>query len=114
MKGDVTCHDICRSHMLFGPRLCRPLRPPAQGQPRQREVMSVGGRIGTWGIGGVRCRIRDGWGGAGRQGEAIVYFDGRDQLWVAVQWDDEDDPDIHKAAGLQVKRNGSRKWEDVQ
>ena len=64
---------------------------------------------GTWGVGGVRCRIKLGWDRSGTEGDAICYFDTEErptQLWVVVHWDGEDDPDLHKAAGLQIKHIG--------
>ena len=71
--------------------------------------------IGTWSESGVRCKIAFGWERAGRTGEAISYFDyACEQLWVVVKWDDEDDPDIHKAAGILIKRPGERKWHEIE
>ncbi len=67
--------------------------------------------IGSWGTAGVRCKIAPGWADVGRTGEAISYFDcACEQLWVVVKWDDEDDPDLHKAAGILIKRPGEKKW----
>lgn len=69
---------------------------------------------GTWGTAGVRCRIKQGWVEAGREGDAFMYFDdNKAQLWVALQWDDDDDPDLHKAAGIQIQRFNDSRWEDV-
>ncbi len=66
---------------------------------------------GTWGTGGVRCKIAPQWEGAGREGHAICYFDSYvDQLWVVVKWNDDDDPDLHKAAGLLLKHIGDKRW----
>lgn len=71
--------------------------------------------IGTWGYAGMRCRIKDGWEGAGREGAAICYFDEEcGQLWVTVKWDDEEDPDVHKAAGLQVRHRSDKTWEQIK
>lgn len=63
---------------------------------------------GTWGIGGVRCRIKSGWEGVGREGDAISYFDHErlGQQWTVVLWDDEDDPDCFKSVGLEIKQLG--------
>ena len=51
---------------------------------------------------GERVRIRAGWGGGGREGMRLgpdVYVR---QEWTPVLWDDEEDPDWHKAAGLEA------------
>lgn len=70
---------------------------------------------GTWGHTGVRCRIKQGWAGAGREGDAFMYFhDNKGQVWIALQWDDDDDPDLHKAAGMEIKRFEDTDWEDVK
>lgn len=65
---------------------------------------------GTWGHAGVRCRIKKGWEGAGREGDALNFFNHKrlGQDWITLIWDDEEDPDCFKAAGLQIKR-----WEDA-
>lgn len=48
----------------------------------------------------VRCRVKDGWGGAGRTGIVHVVLH-LDQDWAVILWDDDDgEPDLHKAAGL--------------
>lgn len=70
---------------------------------------------GTWGHTGVHFRIKDGWFDAGREGNAFSYFtDNKHQLWVVLQYDEDDDPDPHKAAGVQIQRLGSTEWEDVR
>ena len=49
-----------------------------------------------------RVRISDGWYQADREGRMIgdqVYVE---QWWTPVKWDDEDDPDFHKSAGLSI------------
>ncbi len=65
---------------------------------------------GTWGHSGTRCRIKQGWAGEGREGEAICFITHKKlgQEWIVVIWDDEDDPDCFKSAGLQIKR---QPWE---
>ena len=63
---------------------------------------------GTWGHSGTRCKIKQGFIGAGREGDAICYFD-HERLgrpWIVVIWDDEEDPDCFKSAGLLIKRLG--------
>ena len=51
-----------------------------------------------------RVRIKKGWEGAGRWG-TIFYIIHRNafigQAWAMVLWDDEEDPDCHKTAGLE-------------
>lgn len=73
--------------------------------------------VGIWGRAGVRCKIKEGWEGAGRQGEAICYFNQCvQQLWVVVKWDDEDDPDeadLHKASGLLIKQPDDDHWKGI-
>lgn len=62
---------------------------------------------GTWGHEGTRCKIKSGWVDAGKEGDAISYFDHPrlGQHWVVVVWDNEEDPDCFKAAGLLIKRS---------
>ena len=68
----------------------------------------------TFGHAGTRCRIKSGWHGAGREGEAFNYFDDlKGQRWVTLQWDDEDDPDLHKAAGIEVKTHTDKTWRGI-
>lgn len=71
--------------------------------------------IGSWGRSGMRCKVREGWETAGREGEAICYFvpENGTQTWVVVVWDGDEDPDVFKAAGLRVKWRHDTKWEDV-
>lgn len=57
----------------------------------------------------ARVEIRPGWGDEGRQGAALsgvidVVALGQRQEWVVVLWDDEDDPNMHKLAGLHLSR----------
>ena len=72
---------------------------------------------GTWSYAGTRCKIKPGWEGAGREGQAISYFDESfGQVWIAVHWDDEDDPDCFKATGLLIKRKPwqpDSEWEEA-
>jgi hypothetical protein len=49
----------------------------------------------------ARLRIREGWHGAGKTGVRLgpdVYVR---QHWTPILWDDEEDPDWHKASGLE-------------
>lgn len=74
--------------------------------------------VGTWGTAGVRCKIKQGREGAGRTGEALCYFEHSKigQRWLLVLWDDEDDPDCFKAAGLRIMREpwqSNAQWEDA-
>jgi hypothetical protein len=70
--------------------------------------------IGSWGVGGVRVKIKDGWEDAGKEGEAegYVQFDRHgSQRWIIVLWDGEDDPETFKAAGLMFKHLG-KPWKN--
>ncbi len=49
---------------------------------------------------GKRVVIRKGWHGVGRQGTAVGEPVFVLQDWLPVNWDDEEDPDFHKLAGL--------------
>lgn len=70
--------------------------------------------IGTFGTSGVRCRIKAGWAEAGKEGEIIAYFTQCcNQMWALVKWDDEEDPDCHKAAGIEIKQLGERYWHKI-
>jgi hypothetical protein len=50
-----------------------------------------------------RVRICRGWDGAGREGRLLAWVFAR-QRWAVVLWDDEEDPDCFKAAGLEEIR----------
>jgi len=50
----------------------------------------------------VPCRIMKEWENAGRQGQYLGKFFNGIQWWSVVQWDDEDDPDLHKTCGLEL------------
>jgi len=50
-----------------------------------------------------RVRIKEGWGGAGQEGVILGANVDVEQLWTPVLWDDEEDPDWHKTAGLEFK-----------
>lgn len=70
---------------------------------------------GTWGYANTRFRIKAGWHDAGREGVVFSYFtDNKNQLWVVLQFDDDEDPDLHKAAGIQIRRRDGSEWEDVR
>lgn len=70
--------------------------------------------VGTWGHAGTRCRIKKGWVNEGKEGDAFCYFQPEfGQYWVVVQWDDEEDPDLHKAAGLEILRVGDEHWQEI-
>lgn len=49
-----------------------------------------------------KVRIKDGWCEAGKTGVQIGFPVMIGQLWTPVMWDDEEDPDWHKSAGLEV------------
>lgn len=49
-----------------------------------------------------RVEIKEGWHEAGKGGRLIgpAFVSEREQPWAAVLWDDEEDPDWFKTAGL--------------
>lgn len=55
---------------------------------------------------GERCRVKNGWLRAGREGLyfATIADEPLGQPWAVVLWDGEEDPDCFKAAGLEVVR----------
>jgi hypothetical protein len=47
-------------------------------------------------------RIKPDWANSGKTGTHLAFVtDVKGQVWAVVQWDNEDDPDLHKAAGLE-------------
>jgi hypothetical protein len=49
------------------------------------------------------CRIAKGWFEAGKEGifhKNVTALNG--MVWAVVQWKEEDDPDLHKASGIEV------------
>jgi hypothetical protein len=51
---------------------------------------------------GKQICIKQGWVDAGKTGIALaVCFVG--QYWIGIKWDNEEDPDWHKASGLEIK-----------
>lgn len=48
------------------------------------------------------CRIKPGWHQEGREGTLFVVISINGQDWAVVLWKDEEDPDLFKAAGLEV------------
>ena len=49
---------------------------------------------------GQRVVIRPGWDQAGRRGTVLGPAVFVEQSWTPVKWEDEDDPDFFKTAGL--------------
>ena len=49
-----------------------------------------------------RCRIKEKWEGAGRTGKYYGNVSIENQKWAIVVWDDEEDPDLHKLAGIEI------------
>ena len=47
-----------------------------------------------------KVRIKHGWGDAGKTGMQLADCVWCGQSWTPVLWDDEEDPDFHKTAGL--------------
>ena len=64
------------------------------------------GMSGTWGTGGVRCRMKR----SKREGDAYCYFTANRSgfVWVNVLWDDEDAPTVCKQSDLLFKHLGER------
>ena len=60
-----------------------------------------------------RVRIRAGWMDAGKEGDLLAgpIRDRKGQSWMCVQWDVDEDPDMHKAEGLEV---ASVEWRPVK
>lgn len=61
-------------------------------------------------------RIRKGWEGAGRIGRVLGNAVMVQQWWTPVLWEDEDDPNFFKTAGLEdyVKPRGLTKPQTIQ
>ncbi len=47
-------------------------------------------------------RVKDGWQDAGKRGVILCKPIHVGQLWIAVRWDGEEDPDWFKARGLEI------------
>ena len=60
-----------------------------------------------------RVRIRAGWMDAGKEGDLLAgpLRDRKAQDWMVVQWDVDDDPDLYKAAGLEM---AVTEWQPVK
>ena len=60
-----------------------------------------------------RVRIRAGWMDAGKEGELLAgpIRDRKGQDWMVVDWDNGDDPDLHKASGLEI---ATTEWRAVK
>lgn len=50
-----------------------------------------------------RCKIKDGWEGAGREGKVLGDNVDVKQYWTPILFDDEEDPTFHKTDGLLFK-----------
>lgn len=61
---------------------------------------------GTWGTGGVRCRMKR----QKREGNALCYFQPAksSRVWVAVIWDGSEYPVCELASRLLFKHLGGR------
>ena len=61
----------------------------------------------------TRIRIKLGWDEGGKEGVLLAgpIRDTGGQDWMAVQWDGDDDPDMHKAAGLEV---ATVQWQEIK
>ena len=61
----------------------------------------------------LHCRVKAGWVDAGRRG---IFFGQvyAQQAWAVVRWDDEDDPETFKSAGIEVIQIGdAEKWQPL-
>ena len=60
----------------------------------------------------TRVRIRAGWMDAGKEGDLLAgpLRDRKGQDWMCVQWDVDEDLDLHNAAGLEL---ASMEWKAV-
>ncbi len=52
----------------------------------------------------IPCKIHDNFDGAGRTGQYFGKININDMDWAIVLWDDEEDPDLFKAAGIMVEQ----------
>jgi hypothetical protein len=61
----------------------------------------------------TKVRIKNGYEDAGREGVLLAgpIADCKDQLWLVVQWDGQDDPDLHKASGIEM---AVIQWQSVE
>ena len=50
------------------------------------------------------CRIAKGWDGAGKTGQYFGNFMIGNMCWAIVLWDNEEDPDMHKIAGIEINQ----------
>jgi len=50
----------------------------------------------------VPCIIKDGWFNCGKSGQYFGNIMIGNRHWAIILWDDEEDPDMHKAEGIQV------------
>lgn len=64
---------------------------------------------------GDRVRVRKNYFNAGRRGTVAGEVETPKRVWVAVIWDDEEDPDLFKLEGLELAPPPSRlDWSDEQ
>ena len=59
-------------------------------------------------MGDIRCRIKEGWDQAGREGEFLGAIECNGVLWATVNWNEEEEPDLQKALSLEINCFG--KW----
>jgi len=50
------------------------------------------------------CRIAIGWECAGKTGQYFGNIIVGDVCWAIVLWDNEEDPDMHKIAGIEINK----------
>jgi len=50
----------------------------------------------------IPCKIKDGWKESGRTGQYFGNIVVNNRCWAIVLWDDDEDPDMHKAEGILI------------
>jgi hypothetical protein len=50
-----------------------------------------------------KCRIKKGWDEAGKTGTFYIVVSIEGMNWAVVVWDGEEDPDLCKAAGIEIE-----------
>lgn len=58
-----------------------------------------------------RVRVKAGWMHAGKEGNFYGQHQVELMWWSVVHWDGDDDPSLHKSAGLEVM---SEVWKDLE
>ena len=79
------------------------------------RAVRPGGRSGNAMSDFQRVRVRAGWQDAGKVGDLLAgpVRDRKGQDWMVVQWDISDDPDMHKATGLELQVTTWETWKAI-